>query len=52
MALTAGVAPRTLQEFLARYKWDENALRQRLHQIIARAFHHLELVNPDEGLGC
>jgi SRSO17 transposase len=35
MALAAGVAPRTLQEFLARYKWDENALRQRLHHLIA-----------------
>jgi SRSO17 transposase len=35
MALAAGIPPRTLQEFLARYKWDENALRQRLHHIIA-----------------
>jgi len=36
IALAAGMPPRTLQEFLARYKWDENALRQRLHHIIAR----------------
>lgn len=36
MALAAGLPPRTLQEFLARYKWDENALRPRLHQIVAR----------------
>ena len=36
IALAAGIPPRTLQEFLARYKWDENALRQRLHHIIAR----------------
>jgi SRSO17 transposase len=36
MALAAGLPPRTLQEFLARYKWDENALRQRLHHIVAR----------------
>ena len=36
MALAAGLPPRTLQEFLARYKWDENAVRQRLHQLIAR----------------
>jgi SRSO17 transposase len=36
MALAAGLPPRTLQEFLARYKWDENALRQRLHRIVAR----------------
>jgi SRSO17 transposase len=36
IALAAGIPPRTLQEFLARYKWDENALRRRLHQIVAR----------------
>ena len=36
MALAAGIPPRTLQEFLARYKWDENGLRKRLHHIVAR----------------
>lgn len=36
IALAAGTPPRTLQEFLARYKWDENALRRRLHHIVAR----------------
>jgi SRSO17 transposase len=36
IALKAGLAPRTLQEFLARYRWDEDALRQRLHTIVAR----------------
>ena len=36
IALAAGIPPRTLQEFLARYKWDENALRRRLHHTIAR----------------
>jgi SRSO17 transposase len=35
MALAAGIAPRTLQEFLARYKWNENTLRQRLHHVVA-----------------
>jgi len=35
MALASGIVPRTLQEFLARYKWDENALRRRLHETIA-----------------
>ncbi len=35
MALAAGIPPRTLQEFLARYKWDEDTLRRRLHHIIA-----------------
>jgi SRSO17 transposase len=36
MALAAGLAPRTLQEFLARYRWSEDGLRQRLHHIVAR----------------
>lgn len=34
MALAAGVPPRTLQEFLAQHCWDEEAVRDRLHQII------------------
>jgi SRSO17 transposase len=36
IAPAAGIPPRTPQEFLARYKWDENALRRRLHHTIAR----------------
>ena len=36
MALAAGIPPRTLQEFLARYKWDEDSLRRRLHHLVAR----------------
>ena len=36
IALAAGIPPRTLQEFLARYKWDENALRRRLHHTVGR----------------
>ena len=35
MALAAGIPPRTLQEFLARYRWDEDAVRRRLHEIVA-----------------
>jgi SRSO17 transposase len=35
IALKAGVPPRTLQEFLASYRWDEDRLRQRLHLIVA-----------------
>jgi SRSO17 transposase len=35
MALKAGVPPRTLQEFLASYRWDEAGLRTRLQTIIA-----------------
>ena len=35
MALKAGVAPRTLQEFVASYRRDEDALRERLHEVVA-----------------
>ncbi len=35
IALKAGMPPRTLQEFLARYRWDDDALRRRLHAIVA-----------------
>jgi len=34
MALEAGVAPRTLQEFLSQLKWDEDRLRDRVHEIV------------------
>jgi len=34
IALEAGVAPRTLQEFLSQLKWDENRMRDRLQQIV------------------
>jgi SRSO17 transposase len=36
MALRAGIPPRTLQEFLARYKWDEDQMRRRVQEIVAR----------------
>ena len=35
IALKAGVPPRTLQEFLASYRWNEDGLRHRLHTILA-----------------
>lgn len=35
IALKAGIPPRTLQEFLARYRWDEDAVRKRQHSLIA-----------------
>ena len=34
IALSAGVAPRTLQEFLSQLKWDEDRMRDRLQQIV------------------
>lgn len=36
MALAAGVPPRNLQEFLATYKWDEDAARDRLQEMVMR----------------
>jgi SRSO17 transposase len=35
IALKAGVPPRTLQEFMASYRWDEDGLRQRLQTKVA-----------------
>jgi SRSO17 transposase len=36
IALHAGIAPRTLQEFLAHYQWDEDRMRERLQRIVVR----------------
>jgi SRSO17 transposase len=36
IALRAGVPPRTLQEFLAQHKWEEDRARQRLQEIVLR----------------
>jgi SRSO17 transposase len=36
IALQANVAPRTLQEFLAQHKWDEDRMRDRLRDIVIR----------------
>src|SRR4051812_664351 len=35
IALDADVAPRTLQEFLAQHRWDEDGLRDRLQHLVA-----------------
>ena len=34
IAVHAGIAPRTLQEFLAHYRWDEDCLRDRLRRSV------------------
>ena len=34
IAVHAGVAPRTLQEFLTHYRWDEDRVRGRLRQLV------------------
>lgn len=36
MALAAGVAPRTLQEFLSLHRWDHEAMRRRVQELIMR----------------
>jgi SRSO17 transposase len=36
IALAAGVPPRTLQEFLSSYRWDEDRTRDRLREMVIR----------------
>jgi SRSO17 transposase len=36
MALEAGVPPRTLQKFLEEHRWDEQAVRRRVQQIVGQ----------------
>src|SRR5947209_15717665 len=36
IAVHAGVAVRTLQEFLSQHRWNENLVRQRLQQMVLR----------------
>lgn len=40
IADAAGTAPRTLQEFLSLFRWDEFAMRDRLQQRVARRHAH------------
>jgi len=40
IALEAGVPPRTLQQFLGAYRWDEAEMRSRLREIVARDHPH------------
>jgi SRSO17 transposase len=35
IALKAGIPPRTLQEFLGAYRWNEDLVRRRLHEMVA-----------------
>jgi len=44
MADAAGTPPRTLQEFLGLYRWDEAAMRDRLQQLVARRHAHPDSV--------
>ncbi len=44
IALQAGVAPRTLQEFLAFHRWDDEAMRDRLQARVASRHAHREAI--------
>ena len=44
MADASGTPPRTLQEFLGLYRWDESALRDRLQQRVAQRHSHANSV--------
>lgn len=51
IALQAGVAPRTLQEFLAFHRWDERAMRDRVQEIVARDHAHPEAIGVIDETG-
>jgi len=44
IADAAGTPPRTLQEFLSLFRWDESAMRDRLQRRIARRHGHVHAV--------
>jgi SRSO17 transposase len=44
IALNAGATPRTLQEFLARYEWDHEAMRDQLQRIVAAEHSGLQSI--------
>lgn len=44
IALQAGVAPRTLQQFLSLHRWDEEAMRDRLQERVAARHAHAEAI--------
>jgi SRSO17 transposase len=44
IALSFGKAPRTLQRFLESIKWDEQRLRDRCQQLVARDHAHREAI--------
>ena len=40
LALHSGESPRTLQDFLARYDWDHELMRNRIQQVVSRDYSH------------
>ncbi len=52
MALAAGVAPRTLQEFLSLLEWDDRRLVDRVEQLVARDHASPRAVGVIDETGC
>ena len=52
MALEAGVAPRTLQEFLGLHRWDHEALRRRVREVIQRDHGDQNAIAVVDETGC
>lgn len=38
MALQGGLAPRTLQQFIGSYRWDEGCMRSRVRRLVAQSY--------------
>ena len=52
MALAAGLAPRTLQEFLSHLQWDERGMVNRLQRLVARDHGSSHAVGVIDETGC
>jgi SRSO17 transposase len=52
IALTEGVAPRTLQEFLSQLEWDDRRLVDRVQQLVARDHASPHAVGIVDETGC
>lgn len=44
IALEAGVAPRSLQEFLEIHRWDHHRVRTRLQEVVTQAYAHPQAI--------
>ena len=52
MALAAGVAPRTLQEFLGLHRWDHEAMRRRVGEIVRDEHGQPDAILVIDETGC
>jgi SRSO17 transposase len=49
IAVKAGVAPRTLQEFLSQHQWDDDRMRDRVQQIVRTEHSGLRFARVEGG---